>query len=98
MPFYISQCFLCDFEAILSFAEIFDYSCNVGDMGSIPGLGRYPEGTHGNPLQFSCLENTHGQKSLEGYIEFMGSADLTQLSTQHWKKHSFDWNIAGIKV
>ena len=26
-------------------------------MGSIPGLGRSPGGGHGNPLQYSCLEN-----------------------------------------
>ena len=31
--------------------------CNEGDPGSIPGLGRYPGGGHGNPLQYSCLEN-----------------------------------------
>ena len=30
---------------------------NVGDTGSIPGLGRSPEGGHGNPFQYSCLEN-----------------------------------------
>ena len=29
----------------------------TGDPGSIPGLGRYPAGGHGNPLQYSCLEN-----------------------------------------
>ena len=40
---------------------------NAGDMGLIPGLGSSPGGGHGNPLQYSCLENTHGQKSLEGY-------------------------------
>ena len=39
-------------------------ACNVGDLGSIPGLGRSPEGGHGNPLQYSCLENPHGQRSL----------------------------------
>ena len=39
-------------------------TCNAGDLGSIPGLGRSPGGGHGNPLQFSCLENPHGQKSL----------------------------------
>ena len=27
------------------------------DAGSIPGLGKCPEGGHGNPLQYSCLEN-----------------------------------------
>ena len=33
---------------------------NVGDIrdaGSVPGLGRSPGGGHGNPLQYSCLEN-----------------------------------------
>ena len=32
-------------------------ACNVGDLGSIPGLGRSPGGGHGNPLQCACLEN-----------------------------------------
>ena len=39
---------------------------NVGDLGSIPGLGRSPGG-QGNPLQYSCLKNPHGQRSLAGY-------------------------------
>ena len=83
------------------------FTCNAGDPGSIPGLGRstgkeigYPlqyswaslvaqmvkyqpamqetwlqslgwerslGGGHGNPLQYSCLENPHGQRSLAGY-------------------------------
>ena len=30
---------------------------NVGDLGSIPGLGRSPGEGNGNPLQYSCLEN-----------------------------------------
>ena len=29
----------------------------VRDVGSVPGLGRSLEGRHGNPLQYSCLEN-----------------------------------------
>jgi len=32
-------------------------ACHAGDLGSIPGSGRSPGGGHGNPLQFSCLEN-----------------------------------------
>ena len=40
---------------------------NVEDLGSIPGLGRSPGGEHDNPLQYSCLENPHGQRSLVGY-------------------------------
>ena len=30
---------------------------DIGDMGSVPGSGRSPGGKHGNPLQYSCLEN-----------------------------------------
>ena len=33
-------------------------ACNAGDPGSIPGLGRSPEEGNGNPLQYSCLENS----------------------------------------
>ena len=32
-------------------------TCNVGDMGLIPGLGRSPGGGYGSPLKYSCLEN-----------------------------------------
>ena len=32
-------------------------SCNVGDPGSTPGLGRSPGEGNGNPLQYSCLES-----------------------------------------
>ena len=41
-------------------------TCNAGDLGSILGLGRSPGGGHGNPLQYSCLENPHGQRNLAG--------------------------------
>ena len=42
-------------------------TCTVGDLGSIPGMGRSPGGGHGNPPQYTCLENPHGQRSLVGY-------------------------------
>ena len=32
-------------------------ACNAGDLGSTPGLRRFPGGGHDNPLQCSCLEN-----------------------------------------
>ena len=35
-------------------------------MSSVPGWGRSPGGGHSNPLQYSCLENPHGQRSLAG--------------------------------
>ena len=61
-------------------------TCNAGDLGSIPGLGRSPGGGHGNPLQYSCLENPHGQRSLIGNSPWgPKELDMTeQLSTaQH---------------
>ena len=42
-------------------------SGDIRDPGSTPGLGRSPGEGHGNPLQYSCLENPHGQRSLVGY-------------------------------
>ena len=40
---------------------------DVRDVGSISGLGESPGGGHGNPLQYSCVEKSHGQRSLAGY-------------------------------
>ena len=38
-------------------SEVKASACNMGDLGSIPGLGRSPGEGNGNPLQDSCLEN-----------------------------------------
>ena len=43
-----------------------EFACNAGNLGSIPGLGRSPGRRHDSPLQYSFLENPHGQKNLEG--------------------------------
>ena len=57
-------------------------ACNAGDLGSIPGLGRSPGGGHGYPLQFSCLENPHGQRSLGGCSPWgHKESDTTELLT-----------------
>ena len=42
-------------------------ACNAKDVGPIPGLERSPRRAHGNPFQYSCLENPHGQRSLADY-------------------------------
>ena len=57
----------------------------MGDLGSIPGLGRSPGGRHVNPLQYSCLENPHGKRSLEGYSPWdLKESDKTErLGTAH---------------
>ena len=57
-------------------------ACNAGDLGLIPGLGRSPGGGHGNPLNYSCLENPCGQRSLVGYST-QGHTVGPDLTTNH---------------
>ena len=42
-------------------------ACTAGDLGSIPGVGKIPGGGQGKPVQYSCLENPHGQRFLASY-------------------------------
>jgi len=44
-------------DVLLGGSDSKESACNVGDLGSIPGLRRSPRGGHGNPLQYSRLEN-----------------------------------------
>ena len=65
-------------------------ACNAGDLGSVPGLGRAPGGGHGNSLQYSCLENSHGQRSLVAIFHGITNSwtQTEQLSIQnisHWR-------------
>ena len=54
-------------------------TCNVGDLDSVPGLRRSPGGGHGNPPQYSCLENPQGQRSLVGYSPWgLKESDTTE--------------------
>jgi len=64
--------------------------CIVGDLSLIPGSGRSPGGGHGNPFQYSCLENPHGQSSLAGYSPWGGKeSDTTErLRTQAGDRNS----------
>ena len=59
-------------------------ACNVGDLGSIPGLGR---GRHGNPPQYSCLENPHGQRSLASCSPWSQKDWETKHSTHMYTPH-----------
>ena len=55
----------------------------MGDVCSIPGLGRSLGGKHGHPLQYSCLENPHRKRSLAGYStwDHKESDTMEQLNT-----------------
>ena len=58
-------------------------TCQSRDMGLIPWLGRSPGEGNGNPLQYSCLENSHGQRGMAGYSPWSQKESDTnkQLST-----------------
>ena len=57
-------------------------ACNVGDLGSIPGL----RGGHGNPLQYPPLEKPHGQRSLVGYSPWgRKESDTTERLSTAWR-------------
>ena len=55
------------FSGLPGGSDVKESTYNAGDLGSIPELGRFPGGGHGNPLKYSCLENLHGQRSLAVY-------------------------------
>ena len=59
-------------------SEVKASACNAGDLGSIPGLGRSPGEGNGNPLQYSCLENSVMEEPCG--LQFMGSkgSDTTE--------------------
>ena len=69
-------------------------ACNVGDPGSIPGLGRSPGIGDGNSLRYSCLENPCGQRSLVGYSPYgHRESDTTEgLSTVQYRTASHEEN------
>ena len=54
-------------QAVLMVKNLPANARDIRDTGPIPGLGRAPGGGHGNPFQYSCLENLHGQRNLERY-------------------------------
>ena len=54
-------------QAVLVVKNLPANAGDLRDVGSIPASGRSPGGGHGNLLQYSCLENLHGQRSLAGY-------------------------------
>ena len=70
-------------------------ACNAGGLGLIPELGRSPGGRNGNSLQYFCLENLHGQRSLVGSSPWgHNELDTTeQLSTQHCGRW---WAVAAV--
>ena len=50
---------------------------NVRNVSSVPGLGRSPGGGHGNPLQYSCLENPMDREVLWATVHGVTESEVT---------------------
>ena len=69
-------------------------ACNAGNPGSIPGLGRSPGGAHGNPFQYSCLENPMDRRAWRAtvhrvtkswtWLKWLSMAWLTTIAIKLW--------------
>ena len=74
-----------------------EWACNVGDLGSVPGLGRSPGGGLSNPLQCSYLENPHRHRSLAGHSPpGHKELDTTEWLSIHTTKHNMKFTILAI--
>ena len=60
---------------------------NIGDVGSILGLGRSPGGENGNPLQYSCLENSMDRGAWWAKVHGVAKSWM-QLSMQEHSKRA----------
>ena len=53
-------------------------ACKAGDMGLIPELGRSPGEVNGNPLQYSCLENSTDRGAWQATVHGVTESDTTE--------------------
>ena len=56
---------------------------DIRGVGWIPGSGQSPGGGHGNPLQYSCLENPMDRAAWQVMVHRVSGSDMTDDSTQH---------------
>ena len=69
-------------------------SGDTRDMDVIPGLGRSPGGGDGNALQYSCLENPPGERSLTDYSPWGGrESSMTEHTHTHTYTHRDFMNV-----
>ena len=64
-------------------AYVKESACSAGDRSSIPGLGRSPGDGHGNPLQYSCLENPMDRRAWRATVQRIAIERLSMHLIRH---------------
>ena len=67
-------------------SEVKASACNGGDLGLIPGLVRSPEEGNGNPLQYSCLENSMERGAWWAIVHGVEESDTNERQTFHFHR------------
>ena len=63
-------------------------ACNAGDLGLIPGLGRFPGEGNDNPLQYSCLQNSMDRGTWQATVHGVAKLDTSERLT-HTQTHTY---------
>ena len=75
------------YESFSGASDGWDSAYNVGDLGLVPGLGRSPGEGHGNPLQYSCLENSMDRWAWQATVHGVTKSWIW-LSNSHTHTHT----------
>ena len=82
-------------STLISGSEDKASACNAGDPGSIPGSGRSPGEGNGNPLQYSCLENSMDREAWQAIVHGVAKSQtrLSDFTSRHFNPKYRDLNL-----
>ena len=78
---------MCSSSGLPCSSDAKESACNVGDLGLVLELGRSPGGGQGNPLQYSCLDNSTDRGAWRATVHGIAESDMTEV-TKHTDTHT----------